>query len=213
MKKSIELIWKEGFLANNALVAPKVNDLYNKKSKHITDKLIRMMKINVYAIIVFAIATFIVYYLQGSPVIGAFNFVLFVGVLILAWKNWSTMKKPDSSVSSYEYLFSFNKWLKDSLSDNAKIMRFTYPLFFFVAMVSLWSSLDNSPIMSEYLINNPETYLINGIPLVWMLGVIAVAIIMAFFGEKIYRWDVNMVYGRVFKKLDHLLKDMEELKK
>jgi membrane protease YdiL (CAAX protease family) len=172
-----------------------------------------MMKINVYAIIIFAIATFIVYYLQGSPVIGAFNFVLFVAVLILAWKNWSTMKKPDSSVSSYEYLFSFNKWLKDSLSDNAKIMRFTYPLFFLVAMATLWSSLEKSPTMSEYLTNNPETYLVNGIPIVWLLVTFVVAIIMVLFGKKIYQWDVNIVYGRVFKKLDNLLKDMEELKK
>jgi len=38
MEKSIETIWKEGFLESDALVAPKLNDLYNQKSIHIVDK-------------------------------------------------------------------------------------------------------------------------------------------------------------------------------
>jgi hypothetical protein len=31
MEKSIENIWKEGFLKNDALVAPTLNNLYNQK--------------------------------------------------------------------------------------------------------------------------------------------------------------------------------------
>ena len=54
MKKSIETIWQEGFLNNEALVAPKLNDLYNQKSIHIVDKFKRMYKINIIAIIAFA---------------------------------------------------------------------------------------------------------------------------------------------------------------
>ncbi len=42
MDKSIETIWKEGFLRGDALVAPKVNDLYAQKSRHIVDKIQRM---------------------------------------------------------------------------------------------------------------------------------------------------------------------------
>jgi hypothetical protein len=37
MEKSIETIWKQGFLNDDALVAPKLNDLYNQKSTHIID--------------------------------------------------------------------------------------------------------------------------------------------------------------------------------
>jgi hypothetical protein len=36
---------------------------------------------------------------------------------------------------------------------------------------------------------------------------------MFVFGGKIYTWDVNLVYGRVFQKLDELIADIEELKK
>ena len=38
MEKSIETIWKEGFMKDDALVAPKLNDLYNQKSANIIDK-------------------------------------------------------------------------------------------------------------------------------------------------------------------------------
>lgn len=30
-------------------------------------------------------------------------------------------------------------------------------------------------------------------------------------GNKIYRWDVNMVYKSIFNKLEELIEDMEEL--
>jgi hypothetical protein len=30
MEKSIETIWKEGFLKNDALIAPKINNLYTQ---------------------------------------------------------------------------------------------------------------------------------------------------------------------------------------
>ena len=51
MEKSIESIWKEGFLKSDVLVAPKVNDIYNKKSEHIVDKFTRMFKTNLVVIV------------------------------------------------------------------------------------------------------------------------------------------------------------------
>jgi len=56
MEKSIENIWKEGFLKNDALVVPKINNLYDQKSIHIIDKFKRMFKINLIAIVFFAFA-------------------------------------------------------------------------------------------------------------------------------------------------------------
>ena len=44
MEKSIETIWKQGFLKSDALVAPKLNDLYNQKSTHIIDKFNNMFR-------------------------------------------------------------------------------------------------------------------------------------------------------------------------
>ena len=55
MEKSIETIWKKGFLKNDALLAPKLNNLYDQKSIDIVDKFKRMYKINIIALMAFAL--------------------------------------------------------------------------------------------------------------------------------------------------------------
>jgi len=60
MEKSIESIWKEGFLKSDALVAPKVNNLYTQKSIHVIDKFKRMFRINLIAIVVFSFVFLII---------------------------------------------------------------------------------------------------------------------------------------------------------
>ena len=65
MEKSIEEIWKNGFLQNEALVAPKVNDLYNQKSKNIVDKLLQMGQMNIYAILIGAFIILFVFHVIG----------------------------------------------------------------------------------------------------------------------------------------------------
>ena len=50
MEKSIETIWKTGFLDSKALIAPKVNDVYTRKSEHGIDKFKRMFGFNLKAI-------------------------------------------------------------------------------------------------------------------------------------------------------------------
>ena len=46
MRKTIEAAWRDGFLNPDALVVPKVNDLYTRKSMHIADRIQRMQRIN-----------------------------------------------------------------------------------------------------------------------------------------------------------------------
>ena len=60
MRKTIEATWREGFLNPDALVAPKVNDLYTRKSRHIVDRIQRMQRINEIAIVI------------GAPIMWAF---------------------------------------------------------------------------------------------------------------------------------------------
>jgi len=57
MKNSIEEVWKEGFLNEKSLVAPKINDLYNQKSKDLVEKMERMFRINLVAIVGMAIVS------------------------------------------------------------------------------------------------------------------------------------------------------------
>jgi hypothetical protein len=213
MEKSIETIWKEGFLKSDALVAPKLNDLYNQKSKNIIEKIKRMMNINLVVIVVFSFAVLIWWYLTGVPYIGAFVFFLLNVFAIYGKIKMKRMKEIDKNTSSYEYLKSFDNWLKTMLSNNASIMRFFYPLCFLAAAATVWFSYNNEAMLKEAITKHfPDLYTVGGIPVVWLSGVLLVAIVMGFFSEKIYKWDVNLVYGRVFKKLEELIADMEELR-
>jgi hypothetical protein len=48
-----------------------------------------------------------------------------------------------------------------------------------------------------------------------LIGIVIVILILgilAFFGGRIYQWDVNIIYGRVFKKLEELMTDIESLR-
>ena len=210
MEKSIETIWKEGFLESNALVAPKLNDLYNQKSKHITDKLRRMFKINLYAIVIMAVVTWIGYALLGVPYAGFFIFLLLMGVFILARKQGKSLVKLDHSLTSYEYLTTFNNWMKTIISKNVNIMRFFYPLVFLASMAPIWYAFKSGEVTREML---ADMSMIFGIPVVGGVTVLLIMGLMVIFGGKIYRWDVNLAYGKTFKKLEELISDMDELRK
>jgi hypothetical protein len=212
MEKSIENIWKEGFLKSDALIAPKINNLYTQKSIHIIDKFKRMMKVNIYFILVFAFINLGLYAALGTPITGVFIFFLLLGVCWISIKRAKTMKNIDSNLSSYDYIKSFKSWLKMSISNNIKVMRFFYPLIFLAALMPIVHALKAVEVTHEAILNSGFR-LIYGIPtFMWIIAII-IAVLMFVFGGKIYTWDVNLVYGRVFQKLDELIADIEELKK
>lgn len=213
MEKSIESIWKEGFLENDALVAPKLNNLYNQKSKIITDKLKRMFKINLYAIVIMAVVILGIYMLLDVPFAGLLIFMLLMVVFVKAKKQGRSLNELDYSQSSYEYLNAMNNWIKNIMSKNVSTMRFFYPLVFLASMAPIWYALKNGEITGQILSNHPEISLLFGIPVVAIVIVFVIMVLMVIFGEKIYRWDVNLVYGSVFRKLEGLVNDMEELRK
>jgi len=218
MEKSIENIWKEGFLKSDALVAPKINNLYNQKSIHIFDKFKRMFKINLIAIVVFSVVFLIVTIYTGIPVIGISWFLIMIGVVVVNSRLMKGLNKINNHANSYEYLISFNKWLQNQISLNRKMARLYYPLFFLSIVVGFWfvdaeGVLLGERLVGEVLYGFPDIYMINGIPLVAIVFMAIVVGILALFGGRIYMWDANLIYGRVFKKLEELMADIEELKK
>src|SRR5690606_13631363 len=105
MEKSIEMIWKEGFLKNEDIVIPKINDLYNQKSKSIVDKIMRMMKIN--NIVLIIIATLLLTYtlISGMPVlVGIFLLLLFTTPAIHSSIEIKNVPNIDRNKNSYLYL-------------------------------------------------------------------------------------------------------------
>jgi len=46
------------------------------------------------------------------------------------------------------------------------------------------------------------------VPLIGIVIAVLIMAVLAYYGGRIYLWDLNVIYGRVLKKLDELLTDI-----
>ena len=213
MEKSIETIWKDGFLKSDALLAPKLNNLYHKKSKHVIANFNRMFKRNLIGLVLGSTLFLIYAFFNDILVMGIGTFLISNAIVIVNLKLMKTLTHINKNMSSYNYLKAFDKWLKDQLQLNRKMARIYYPLYFITAVVGIWYSGNFQVLLSEILGNPHQIYLVNGFPILWLIPVILIVSLMAFFGDKIYNFDVSLVYGRIFRKLNDMIADIEELRK
>lgn len=218
MEKSIETIWKEGFLKNDALLAPKLNNLYNQKSIHLVDKFKRMYRINLNAIVVFACILIPISILVEIPYMGIPMALLFFGVLFINRKFRRKLNNIDTTENSYQYLISFHSWVKELVETNTKLSRYLYPYIFLSLIAGFWfggfgGNIPGNEFVTNLLVEFPNTYLVFGIPLVGILIVLFGVALLAYFGGVIGKWDLNLVYGGILKKLDIIISEMEDLKK
>jgi hypothetical protein len=59
----------------------------------------------------------------------------------------------------------------------------------------------------------PTDIILFGLPYYLIVTIAIATLLFARYAEAIYHWDLNIIYGRQFKKLDELIADMEELRK
>ena len=170
-----------------------------------------MMTVNLYVIMVFAILNLGLYAALGAPYTGVFIFFLFMGVCWISIKQGRTMKNIDASLSSYDYLKSFSSWLEMAISNNIKVMRFFYPLVFLAALMPIVHALKAGEVTNAAILNS-GFHLIYGIPTFTWIIALAIAVLIYVFGGKIYKWDVNLAYRRIFRKLENMIAEMEELR-
>jgi len=198
MENSIETIWKQGFLHEERLVVPRVNDLYNRKSIHLVDRLKGRLRLNLTIILILAVL---------FPVMGFLLQVIWQGVaasvllFLTAWYNKRQIdhiKTLDQGATSFDYLRSLDRWLNDVLSRSVKIARFSYPLYFLIAVSIVWSAWKEQ--------TGGELSVAAGI----IVGM--ATLVVFYFSDRIYRWDVRLMYGRVFRKLEETIAEMEKLK-
>jgi len=212
MKNSIEVIWKEGFLNEKSLVAPKINDLYNQKSKDLVDKLKRMYRNNLIAIVIMSIVFPIMYYFLDVIWQGVATSILMLLTLWYGIREKRSIKTLDHGATSLDYLKSFDRLLKDALSRGEKVLRFTYPLYFLIAISTMWVAWNKGPLTSKMYQKFPDILFIGSVPIfAWIIAGVA-TILMFYYSGRIYRWDVGLIYGRIFRKLEETIAEMERLK-
>ena len=217
MKKTIESIWSEGFINEDALISPKINNLYNQKSIHTIDRFKRLGKYNLIFLAIFAIFLFIAGVDSEVPLIGSCISLLIVWLLSAGYEESIKLNKIDKGENSYEYVKSFHKWRVEAVDKFSKIYRVFYPVFGMLSVLvclhspefAFHSELTNY----QKIMNNPETLILFGLPVYYVIGTILIMIFLFFMSEPLYRLDIKLAYGKILKKLDILLEDMEELRK
>lgn len=216
MEKSIEEIWKRGFSEEDKLQAPRVSNLHEQKSIHIVDKFKRMFQINLIAIVVFSMAFLVASYFMGILVMGSIYFVVLTLLVVINLHLLRSLREIDTSANCYQYLHEFNNWISKQIAINKKVASLLYPSIFLSIVLGLWfKDTEGMPlgerVVSEFLLRFPDMQLVLGVPLVGLLAVGFIVVLLAFFGGRIYLWDLNLVYGRILRKLRVLLADIERM--
>ena len=213
MKNSIENMWKEGFLEEGSLDLPKINRLYEQKSKHIVDKIKSRLKFNLKLIIGMAIVIPLFYFLLDAVWQGLAISVL---MLVTAWfskRQIERIEPVETGQNSYDYLKSFQEWLNTVLLKNGRVIRFTYPIYFLIVMSMLFSSWSSQEeLVNEVVQKFPDVTFIGDIPLMAWIITAVITVLMLVFSKQIYLFDVRLMYGRIFDKLDATIKEMETLR-
>lgn len=209
MEQSIESMWKEGFLKEDALVAPKVNDIYNKKSTHLIEKFQRMFRNNIWGIVIGASLLFIGAYFAGALLAGSIVFIMLLYVAYTAHQDMKALEKIDKGQSSYAFLKSFRDWIAQSVDRYGKMYRVVYPVLILTFYFGLWFS--DVFAGTRELVTERTTDLIFGMHTYTTILMIVFAAAMSFFSKAIHRRDIKIIYGGIIDKLDRALAEMEEL--
>ena len=199
-------------MKDNALVAPKLNNLYNQKSKHIVDKLKRMFEVNLISIVVGALLILVVSIFLEAFLAGAALCLQLLLLVFLGKKELNDLNQIDKGASSYDYLKAFDSWIKKVISTYTKVYRVLYPGMFLTFVIGFWFSSVAGPMREAFMMRFPDSGMLLGMPVPGVIGALVFAGLLALFAGKLYQLDMNIVYGREFNKLDDIIADMETLR-
>lgn len=201
MEKSIEQIWNTGFLKDDKLLAPKINNLYNKKSRLLIEKLKRTYTIDnksiiPLAVVFFAVSAFFEHYLLGIYIV-----ILMLGMFFLNRKKLRELEKISILNSNYGYLLEYRQMLEALQSFYTKLIALGLPV---AGMIGYYLYFRNTSMFNEFLLQD----------LWFQLSIIlGIAILLAVIGVGAYRITTGIVYGSFLKKMNELIADMKELRK
>ncbi len=211
MERSIESIWKEGFLQGDELVAPKINDLYNQKSSGLINRFRKKFRYNLILLVAMALGALLVSILEGVPMAGIIIALMFGVLIVIGKRAIDGLEELDNNSSSYDYLKSFDGWLKRFMALYANVYRFFYPLIFLVFGVGYWFS-NSAAGVQERVLNDPDILTLFGVPLFLLIPSAIFLLFLSYFSGRIYKFDMKLAYGYEMNKLDEIIADMEELR-
>lgn len=202
MNTSIEHIWKEGIHLQPENAAPRIADLYAKRSQQVVAKLERRLRFEVKALLPFTLAIPLMNWAFGND--------LWSSVPAMAWclvwyfiarKQTDKMLTVDATANCQQYLKSFRQKLRDGFKFYEKILWTGLPLFMFpLILYTYYNNQDKN--LGAILGNGWEASNL------WIFLFIP---LFTVFGIWVTRMSFKLTYGRLMKRLDELIQDLETL--
>lgn len=200
-------------VTNKALDLPKINRLYDQKSQHIVDRIKSRFKFNLKLIVAIAIIIPILYFFLDVLWQGVAIAVLLLATAWFSQRQIQRIEAVETGQNSYDYLKSFQQWLDTVFLKNGRVIRFTYPIYFLIVINMLFSSWSNhEDLVNEVVQKFPDVTFIRDIPLMAWIITAVITLLMVLFSKQIYQFDVRLMYGRIFDKLDATIEEMETLR-
>jgi hypothetical protein len=213
MNQSIERMWKEGFTNTDAIVIPKINDLYNKKSNLIIDKIERMYRTNIKLLYWLAAFFILACSSYGAPFLGIYIACLLGFVIIEGKKQIKKFEKVDHGANCYQYLVTVNQWFNNLYAHFENVYRYFYPLFFAGLFCQFIFSGLNTKLSQNILEIYPNTQTLYGSPYwFYLIGILGTGFFYII-GGSIGKFDLDLIYKKVGIKLEKLIVEMDELRR
>jgi|TARA_B110000091_G_scaffold129727_1_gene139281 hypothetical protein len=202
MDKSIEEIWSNGFENNKSLIPPVIVDLYNKKSILTVDKLKSVSKKDNWSIIPIAIITLIFFIINSKLILGLYISALMLTMFFINRKQLEFLDTINTSESCFEYLKKLQKWIKNNVKSYTLLLGIGLPLFAYVGFwIFILESNQYEYILESYSLKKRLTTSIIILTTFSCIGIFS------------YRLSNYLIYGRLIKKIDEMIDELDLLKK
>ncbi len=212
MNNTIESIWKNGFVDDETLIVPNVNNLYDRKSIHLIDQMKGMFRSNLNAIAIGSVLQFTALFMMGIPITGLIIFLILATIVFFGNKEMKRLDTIDKSENSYKYMKDFNQWTKHQITHYTRLYRFVYPMFLLSFPIGIWFSDKKQAALAELQLMFPDSVSLSGVPITVIALLILMTVILSFSGGALYRFELGLMYGKVITKLEEIIADMEELR-
>jgi len=204
MEKSIEKRWNEAFVNEQSLIAPKINDIYNQKSKSVINKIRRTYEFDNKGLLPMAGIVVIGGILLSETIIAAYGAFLILSLYFFNTRLLKRFKTIDVKSDNLTYLKNYRRVINSVSKATKKLFIFAIPLAI-VSIFALAYGVKEQSFLSNYI--SSETSFI-GILSIGLMVAIATAMI----GYFVYTISTKVLYHSLISKLDDIIKELEELK-
>lgn len=205
MEKSIEKIWNESFINEQSLIAPKINDLYNRKSKSIINRIKRTYEIDNKGLIPMGIVVLVGMAIFSEFIIGLYGAFLIFSLYFFNRNLLSRFKSIDIKSDNLTYLKNYRSIISSIMISTRKLFMFGLP----IAVMSIFAlayTIKEKSFLARFIPDDASFLQVLGV------GVI-MAIVISIICTVVYIISTKILYGTLISKLDDIIAEMDALKK